>query len=141
MEKIICIIGSGPSGIACAHTLLKEGHQVMLLDVGLTMEAEPQKLLDKYQIDQDTDAFLKNIHILRRAHHKHSKIQAGKSIFGSDFPYRDIPETSVLVDDQAVVRSSLAKGGLSNVWGATVSTVSPKDINGWPVTFEELKPY
>jgi 2-polyprenyl-6-methoxyphenol hydroxylase-like FAD-dependent oxidoreductase len=36
------VIGSGPSGRACAHALLDRGEQVLLVDAGVDLEA-PQK--------------------------------------------------------------------------------------------------
>jgi len=141
VNKLMCVVGSGPSGIACAHTLLKAGHTVVLLDVGFTLENEAQHLLDKYTIDQDTVELTKNIHELRRGHHKHSKDQPLKTLFGSAHPYKMLEDTLVEPDKNAVVRSSLAKGGFSTVWGATVGVAAPKDIASWPITFDELKPF
>lgn len=141
MNKLMCVIGSGPSGVACAHTLLKAGHQVELIDVGFALEAESQNLLSTYRAEKNTDEIIKNIHRLRQKHRNQSHVQPVKALFGSEHPYKVIQDTFVEADDKAVVRSSLAKGGFSTVWGATVSTVVPKDIEDWPITFDDLKPY
>jgi choline dehydrogenase-like flavoprotein len=141
MTKSMCVVGSGPSGVACAHTLLKAGHEVTLLDAGFTLEAESRNLLSTFKQDHDTDALIKRIHQLRLAHQTQSSVQPAKSLFGSEHPYRTVTDTSVATDGNAVVRSSLARGGLSTVWGANVSTVIPKDIADWPISFDDLEPY
>jgi choline dehydrogenase-like flavoprotein len=141
MDKMMYVVGSGPSGIACAYTLLKAGHQVTLLDVGFTPEKEFQELVSKYRKDLDKDDLIMNIHHLRKKYSKQSDVQPAKTLFGSDYPYKIVEDTFVGKDDNAVVRSSLAKGGFSSVWGANVSCVIPKEINDWPIILDDLKPY
>lgn len=114
----------------------------MLIDVGFTLETESHKILNDYKSNQDTDELLDNIHRIRLQHRQLSKHQPLKTFFGSEHPYRGLRDTSIEVDRKtAVVRTSLARGGFSSVWGATVSTVVPKDIKAWPITFDDLKPH
>lgn len=141
MNEMMYVVGSGPSGIACAFTLLKAGHQVTLLDVGFTLEKEFQDLADSYHKDFNKDTLIQNIQRLRKRYTKQSDVQPAKTLFGSDYPYKVVEDTFVENDDKAVIRSSLAKGGFSTVWGANVSCVIPKEMLGWPITFNELKPY
>ncbi len=141
MNKTNYVVGSGPSGIAAAYSLVKAGHEVTLVDVGFTIEDEYQDLVNRYDTDHDAGALINNIHSLRRQYQKQSNVQPAKSLFGSNYPYKTIEDTEVETDDKTVIRSSLAKGGLSSVWGANVSCVVPKDISDWPIGFEDLKPY
>jgi choline dehydrogenase-like flavoprotein len=141
MNNMMYVVGSGPSGIACAYTLLKAGHTVTLLDVGFALKDEFQSLVNEYRTDQDSGKLIKNIHQIRRKYSKQSDVQPAKTIFGSDYPYRYLDDTFVSNDENAVVRSSLARGGFSSVWGANVTCVIPKEIDDWPITFDELKPY
>ena len=115
--------------------------RVTILDVGIGINDQSALLLDRFRLDADVPGLLDDIYGLRTAHARLSTVQPGKYLFGSDHPYRTIPETEVCSGDDAVVRSSLAKGGLSSVWGATVSCVVPKDIVDWPITFADLEPH
>ena len=40
-----CVIGSGPSGVACAAALLKRGRCVLMLDAGLRLESDREALV------------------------------------------------------------------------------------------------
>jgi choline dehydrogenase-like flavoprotein len=139
--KEYIVVGSGPSGIACAYTLLKGGHKVTLLDVGFAFEKEFRDLVSGYRRDPDKKDLIRNIHQLRRKYSKQSDVQPAKTLFGSNYPYKTVDDTVVESDDTAVVRSSLARGGFSSVWGANVSCIIPKEMNGWPINFDDLKPY
>jgi choline dehydrogenase-like flavoprotein len=127
--------------MAAAHSLAKRGQQVTVLDVGIDIDEHSARLRDQFQSDNNQEQLLREIHRLRSQHATISADQPGKYLFGSDYPYRTLPETTVQSGTDAVVRSSLGKGGLSAVWGATVSTVVPKDIGDWPISFDDLKPH
>jgi choline dehydrogenase-like flavoprotein len=63
-----------------------------------------------------------------------------KLAYGSDFPYREpgrLPITSNGVDG----KPSYARGGLSNVWGASLMPFRTADMNGWPITTDDLAPH
>jgi choline dehydrogenase-like flavoprotein len=138
---MMLVVGSGPSGISCAYTLLKANHKVTLIDAGFTQEKEIEELVTNYRKNLDKNELIQNIHKFRKSYSKQSDVQPAKTLFGSDYPYRNVPGNVVENDDKSVIRSSLAKGGFSTVWGATVSCVVPKDISDWPVSFDDLKPY
>jgi len=141
MNRLMCVVGSGPSGITCAYALVKAGHKVMLIDVGFTLENEYRKLVSDYLKDREKDKLIRDIYNLRKKHYKHSDAQPLKTLFGSNYPYKIMKETAIISDNTAVVRSSLAKGGFSTVWGANVSAIIPKEMQAWPIVFDDLKPY
>jgi choline dehydrogenase-like flavoprotein len=63
-----------------------------------------------------------------------------KLAYGSDFAYRDPVGLPTEVTG-AQAKPSYARGGLSNVWGASVLPYRAEDLAGWPVTAGELAPH
>ncbi len=55
-----------------------------------------------------------------------------KLVYGSDFAYRDADEHLGTHYDNVGLRPSLAKGGLSNVWGAAMIPFLDSDLDEWP---------
>ncbi len=135
------VIGSGPAGVACAKALLERGQFVHMLDGGLTLEPERAALASRLQSippNKWTPADL-------------ADYQSGmnpdvggvplKLIYGSDFAYRRADEMLRVHYDNAGLRPSLAKGGLSNVWGAAMLPFIENDITDWPVRTAALAPH
>ena len=61
-----------------------------------------------------------------------------KTTFGSDYPYHF--DQSV-TEQSATILGSRARGGLSNVWGASILPLSAADMVGWPIGPEDLEPH
>src|SRR5206468_11450405 len=62
-----------------------------------------------------------------------------KTSFGSDYAQRTT-ELMRIEPRGADVLHSLARGGLSNLWGANVVPFSDEDLRGWPLDRAELAP-
>jgi len=134
------VVGSGPAGVACAHALLKKGARVTMLDAGLDLEADRKASVATLaaaapsQWDADSLRFIKD----------GVSIEAGgiplKMAYGSSFPYRE--PTPLPIDHEGTEgKPSYARGGLSNVWGASVMPFRTEDMTEWPITAEELAPH
>ena len=63
-----------------------------------------------------------------------------KRAYGSDFPFRE-PAPLPIVHHRAEGQPSYARGGLSNVWGASVLPFRRQDMEGWPIAIEDLEPH
>lgn len=63
-----------------------------------------------------------------------------KMAYGSSFPY-DEPVPLPITRDGVEGQPSYARGGLSNVWGASVLPFRTEDMTGWPITAEDLAPH
>ena len=134
-----CVIGSGPAGAACAKALLARGASVLMLDAGLELESDRCQIVrqfagtkpsawpagDRARLKGDLAASAKGIPL--------------KLAFGSDFPYRETDTHIPWQGRGTNVRPSLALGGLSNVWGATLLPYRDADIAGWPVKNAQLE--
>ncbi|HYM55072.1 MAG TPA: GMC oxidoreductase, partial [Solirubrobacteraceae bacterium] len=64
-----------------------------------------------------------------------------KPAYGSLFPYAlNDPDLSI-ASENADTLSSLAYGGLSNAWGASVLPFRQPDIEDWPISLADLEPH
>lgn len=141
-EDMNIVIGSGHAGIACAVTLVEAGLHVTLLDGGVQLEPSTEALVNtmsRREKDQWTRAELDSIKGGVSASAKGVQL---KRIFGSDFPFREANE---LLPRKASgvghLTPSLAVGGFSNVWGAAALPFSTRDLQGWPISSEDLDPF
>ncbi|MHB8613218.1 MAG: GMC oxidoreductase [Candidatus Dormibacteraceae bacterium] len=137
---MVFVIGSGPAGVACASALLDGGEKVTMLDAGLELErnrrhqlaslrSRPSRSWDKGSLD-----FLRDgVEVTRDG-------IPLKLAYGSDFPYRD-PVGFPTSADGAYSKPSYARGGLSNVWGASVLPYRTEDMSEWPITADDLAPH
>jgi choline dehydrogenase-like flavoprotein len=134
-----CVVGSGPSGVACAAALLRRGRRVSMLDVGLQLEPDRAARIDELNRLQPEEWTEPQARWLSE--------QAGsqrvplKLAFGSDYPYRESAEHLGLSSAGTGLKSSFAMGGLSTVWGAAMLPNVEEDCADWPFTTERLKPH
>lgn len=133
------VVGSGPAGVSAAKALLARGRPVTMIDVGEQLEPELENrraalaASDPQGWSEDALAAYKAPQLA----------QADGEIrrYGSDFPVRD---PFGLVKEQPgwlALRSSVARGGLSNTWGASVLPYRQEDMAGWPITANDLGPH
>ena len=135
------VIGSGPAGIACSFALVHRGLDVTLLDVGLDLEPEREKLIQKLSQQNPQDWDHEALGHLKEHMTVNLRGIPHKLLYGSDFPYRD-PGPHIPLEAQRFAPSfSLAKAGLSNVWGAALLPYLPADIADWPIPLSDLAPH
>lgn len=133
--ETVYVIGSGPSGIACALGLLESKNvRVVMLDVG--KELDPNIL--KQRID---DNIIKRFPDKQPPWENPTSKKFVKHLFGSIFPYEidDIDQCIQL--NNSMLRASFAKGGLSNIWGASIMNYRREDMLDWPLTADEMVPF
>jgi choline dehydrogenase-like flavoprotein len=137
---MIFVIGSGPAGVACASALIEKGAQVTMLDAGLELEPDRRRRLAALGSVAFTSWDEASLRFLREG----VEVTAGgiplKLAYGSEFPYRD-PLDQSMTYDGVHGKPSFARGGLSNVWGASVLPYRTADMSGWPITAEDLAPH
>ena len=131
---MIFVIGSGPAAIAAASALLSRGLKVTLVDVGNELEDEIQKKLQHFKENP-------NLSKLEDFKYELSSDDDIQLSYGSDFVYRQNGLIQFITDGEVYCKPSLAKGGVSNVWGAFVDSYSDEDLSDWPFAIEALKPY
>jgi choline dehydrogenase-like flavoprotein len=134
------VVGSGPAGVAAALALLERGQSVTMIDVGWDLEpshAETPRQLARLPYEAWPPALHERLVNLT------GPVSNGfpmKTQFGSDFAYRRAAHLMPLDVRDADIIVSLARGGLSNVWGSNVFSFSSEDFRGWPVDGSALAP-
>jgi choline dehydrogenase-like flavoprotein len=137
---VIFVIGSGPAGVACASALLDGGEKVTMLDAGLELERSRRHQRASLQSRPSTSWDKESLGFLREGVEVTREGIPVKLAYGSDFPYRD-PIGHPMSSEGAYSKPSFARGGLSNVWGASVLPYRTEDMTDWPITAEDLAPH
>ena len=138
---MIYIVGSGPSGVACANALINQGLEVTMLDGGIDLEPERKDIVETLKCQSKTlwDSLL--INRLK----ENTNISIGgvplKTIYGSAFPYLDVERYMPIEGRNVACLPTLARGGFSNVWGANVLPYRAEDIQDWPISLQDLIPH
>lgn len=135
---MLYIIGSGPAGISCAHALLKRGLSVTMLDAGVELEPERLALVRQLRYTRPSDWDVASLDLLKQTSCDTRGISL-KYVYGSDFPYRQVDPSIVIQRRDVDMSASFAKGGFSNVWGATVLPYTANDILDWPISITDLE--
>ena len=133
---MLYVVGSGPSGVACATALIQKGLRVTMLDVGNELEKDK-----KSDLEHVKKVYLSN----QQINHPHKSIlgkDLQKRVFNSDFTFRGVNKyIKFQSSDGVTCLSSFAKGGLSNAWGAGVEKFPENEFKDWPITYSELVTY
>jgi choline dehydrogenase-like flavoprotein len=137
----IVIIGSGPASIAAAQAFSDTGRSVTILDAGDKIEAGRMDVFDTLASSEPAQWSPELVRRARSAFHVGIKHVPLKPAYGSLFPYAlddpDLPITCVNAD----TLPSLARGGLSNSWGASILPFRQRDIEDWPISLTALEPH
>ncbi len=134
------VIGSGPSGAACAKALIGCGRKVRMLDAGLTLEPEKAEAVRTARAKVDM-LRPETAPWLQASSTQPIADIPRKLIFGSDFPYREADVHLRLHSEGVGLEPSFAFGGHSNIWGAAVMPYADRDIAGWPIGARDLAPH
>ncbi len=135
------VIGSGPAGVACAQALLDAGRRVTMLDAGLTVEPERLASVEKLKLKRPEDWTPADLAAYQAGMIPDAGGVPLKLVYGSDFAYREADEHLGAHYDGVGLRPSLARGGLSNVWGATLLSFLDGDMRDWPFKLDALAPH
>ncbi|WP_064695281.1 FAD-dependent oxidoreductase [Rhizobium aegyptiacum] len=121
------IIGSGPAGVSAAFPLIAAGRRVLMLDagndVGSQEESRSVRVLgsDLESLSADDGSSPKLQTPVSRGILERFRRDSG--IGGAGF----------------MPIGSLARGGLSNIWGAQISYLDAEDIADWPIDIASLQ--
>jgi choline dehydrogenase-like flavoprotein len=137
----VVVIGSGPAGVAATHALVAAGHHVTVLDAGDTIEPGGMGVFDTLARTEPDRWLAEQTQAVRDAFPVSIKHVPLKPAYGSLFPYALADPDLPIAREHADSLPSLAYGGLSNSWGASMLPFRQSDIADWPVTLAELAPH
>ncbi len=133
------VIGSGPSGVACAHALLQRGAKVILIDAGVALEKNRADLVAEMRAMPPSSWSTEQLRRLKEGMESNAKGIPLKLAFGSDYPYRETDRYLPADYENVALRPSLARGGFSSVWGSAMMPYSESDVADWPIRLSELQ--
>lgn len=133
-EKYI-IIGSGPSAISCAHALIEKGIKPLLIDYGDLPPKDHQ-----FITNENRRSLLGAKDFKWTDSEENEDIVKESSNFKEQYFYKS-SSSLVKSTENSVLNISLAKGGLSNLWGGACLPVDKDDIDSWPIGDKDLEPY
>jgi choline dehydrogenase-like flavoprotein len=137
----VVVIGSGPAGVAATHALVDAGHRVTVLDAGDEIEAGRMDVFDALARSEPKEWSPELTRHARDAFPVGLKHVPLKPAYGSLFPYALADPDLPVALENADPLPSLAYGGLSNSWGASILPFRQPDIADWPITLSELAPH
>jgi choline dehydrogenase-like flavoprotein len=127
------VIGSGPAGVSAAFPLVEAGRRVLMID-GAQPSAPPGEPTSP---DQPWRRMLgATLAALRPDDGLSPKLRTpvALDVMGGFQRWAEVAE------DRFVAVGAMARGGLSQVWGAFVAELDQDDLQGWPLTADELAP-
>jgi ferredoxin len=138
---VIVVVGSGPAGVACAGALLDRGCEVTMVDVGLELEPARRSAVAKLAAGAPEEWPDEELASWRRSMAPGPAGIPTKTVYGSDFPYREAEDGLGIRRRGAGGSASFARGGFGNVWGAVTVPYRADDLDGWPFGAEALAPH
>ncbi len=136
---MIYIVGSGLSAMAAATALVQRGIVPTVLDAGLVPDPASVALKSRLASTEPSNWRPEDVAQLRRIGPAALNGIPRKLYFGCDFTFRNVETAAQMEVAAASVYRSFATGGFSNLWGAVIEEFS--DMQGWPVTREDLTPH
>jgi choline dehydrogenase-like flavoprotein len=136
------VVGTGPAATAAIVALVNAGKQVTVLDAGTTLDPARQEVVDRMG-GVSPDLWNPNDldKITNRTPGSAEPIHS-KTTFGSAYSF-DQRDGALPMEwsNGAGFNYSLAKGGLSNVWGSSMLPYREKDLLNWPIRVNDLEPH
>lgn len=128
------IIGSGPAGVSAAFPLLEAGYTVLMLDASAPPQPEAIPHGD----------YLSMQHALEHA--PEWKLHASKGeatspklrVPSAQHLFEGFTKKNAIEANNFLAVGTLATGGLSRIWGATVFVYNDDDLRDWPINYSDL---
>jgi choline dehydrogenase-like flavoprotein len=140
-ERRVAIIGSGAAGVACAKALTRRGIDVTVFDGGERLEPEIEEVRRRMAGQRVAQWNAADVRLLQDKMQATVRGLPKKLTFGSDYAFRDVHDFLRVEQENASILSSLAQGGLTNMWGGNIVPWRSADFAGWPIALADLEPH
>jgi hypothetical protein len=109
-----------------------------MLDAGIQLEPERARLVQALSLTAPDQWRPEDVQRLKEGMDPTASGIPQKRIFGSDYPYRDAVQHLGLASEGVGLDASLALGGFSTVWGASMLPCLEEDVTDWPISVAQL---
>lgn len=134
----LVVVGTGPTAYAAVSALVDAGRTVHVVDIGADLPKSVSRAIRTASSQPPTSWTEETIAGLD--HGETVTRLAGKLYFGTDTPYRYPTDHSPITHEAGrLLPVSGSLGGLSNVWGAGILTLSHSELASWPVPSQDMR--
>jgi choline dehydrogenase-like flavoprotein len=112
-----------------------------MVDAGIRLEPERAEIVNNLGKSPPELWSPEHLQQLMQGNGQDTKGIPLKLKFGSNYPYRDAESHLGVSNNGVALRASLAFGGLSTVWGATMLPYIGEDVADWPIGIQQLSPH
>jgi len=139
-KKIIGVVGSGLSSLACVSRLINEpGVSIVIIDDFKDNNAEINSNL---QLFKNEIIKTKNYFDRLKIYYSNFKKTAYKlKIYKNYFNIEVFNQKIFSKDKKLNIYTSQSYGGLSKIWGGVINKPLKEDLINWPVSFIEIEKY
>jgi choline dehydrogenase-like flavoprotein len=134
----IIIVGSGPAGVSVAFPLLEAGLRVLMVDGGehKTLSSPSSDFLTARSSDQSQWKWMigEDFYALQRRDAVSPKLRVPIHAYA----FEGFAKGNQILGENFVTLGSMARGGLSNVWGCGVARFSAQELTAFPFAASEL---
>jgi choline dehydrogenase-like flavoprotein len=142
MDTDYLVIGSGPAAMAAAKAIVSQGRRVTILDAGTHLDPARQQVVDRMASQTPEDWSAADLDLVTSRGPSSSEAIHSKTSFGSPFSFDSRGGAlDVCWESAGGFNHSLARGGLTNVWGSSMLPYREKDLKDWPVCLADLEPH
>lgn len=134
-----CVIGSGPAAVSAAVALSRRKLPVCIVDTALQPHESITALRQEFAANEPETWSTNDLAKLKSCTVPNADGVEEKLDFGSDHIYRRVPAAADVEIENAAMLRSFARGGLSNVWGASILPYPEAELDMWPIDASSLR--
>lgn len=128
--------------MAAAKAIVALGHKPIILDVGTRLDSGRQKVVARMAGQEPENWNPADLDVITGRSSGNSEPIHSKTAYGSQFSFDARDQVlDVRWGNAGGFKHSLARGGLSNVWGSSMLPYREKDIRDWPIRLADLEPH